>query len=400
MGVKQKKQLPDSPEAAKIVSLRTCFREIGDLKFACLVFVLLCILKSRTCNLNRAADYAPRGSRADKPSNALADYTRLCRFFATGIGEDLQKGVFRAVLRLAMQSGCPTALVMDRTDWELGKSSWCNLLTVGLSFKGYFIPLVWEDLGRRGNSDAASRLALIDRLLAWWPYEEVSPKKFPLLADREFAGEQWLVDLAKRGFLFVVRLKSNRQLTIWMEGAIRERPAGARALRRFLARKGLNSAEIVLVGEYICHFVALKNTAGRDKEPWIYLFTNLDEPQFAGDFYRLRWTIECCFKHLKSNGFNLEDHAFVKPHQIDIVMAIVVLLYVLCLIGAFIDLKENLAQNRTTKTKKYKNGKTYAAKSVFRIGLARLTKLNNAATDFIYFANHLFNCFSTTYTFT
>ena len=395
--MKQKKQPPDPPEVAKIVSLRSCFREIGDLKFACLVFVLLCILKSRSCNLNRAADFAPSDGR---PSKASSDYARLCRFFATGIGDELQKGVFRAVLRLALQSGSPAALVIDRTDWELGKTSWCNLLTIGLSFKGYFIPLLWEDLGRRGNSGGAVRLALIDRLLEWWPYEAVSPKKFPVLADREFAGEQWLLDLAKRGFLFVVRLKSNRQLTIWMEGAIRERPAGARALRRFLARKGLDSTEIVLVGEYICHFVALKNTAGRDKEPFVYLFTNLDQPQLAGDFYRLRWTIECCFKHLKSNGFNLEDHAFVKPHQIDIVMALVVLLYTLCMIGALISLNEDLAQNRTQRVKKYSGQKTYPAKSLFRVGLTRITKLTDANFAFLNFVNDLFQWFSPAYIFT
>ena len=382
---------------AKIVSLRSCFREIGDLKFACLVFVLLCILKSRTCNLNRAADFAPSDGN---PSKASSDYARLCRFFATGIGDSLQKGVFRAVLQLALQSGSPAALVIDRTDWELGKTSWCNLLTIGLSFKGYFIPLIWEDLGRRGNSGGAVRLALIDRLLEWWPYEAVSPKKSPVLADREFAGEQWLLDLAKRGFFFVVRLKSNRQLTIWLDGAIRERPAGARALRRFLARKGLNSAEIVLVGEYICHFVALKNTAGRDKQPWVYLFTNLDEPNLAGDFYRLRWTIECCFKHLKSNGFNLEDHAFVKPHQIDIVMALVVLLYTLCMVGALISLHEDSAKNRTPRVKKYEDQKTYPAKSLFRTGLTQLTKLTNTNFAFLAFVKDLFHWFSPTYIFT
>lgn len=397
MGVKQKKQLTDSPEVAKIISLRTCFREIGDLKFACLVFVLLCILKSRSCNLNRAADFAPVEEKQTKPGS---HYTRLCRFFATGIGEELQKGVFRAVLRLALQSGSPTALVIDRTDWELGNTDWCNLLTIGLSFKGYFIPLIWEDLGHRGNSNAAARLALIDTLIKWWPYEEISPRKFPILGDREFAGEGWLLDLAKRGFLFVVRFKSNRKLTIWFEEAIRERRAGARALRRFLARKGFNSTEIVLADEYICHFVALKNTAGRDSEPWLYLFTNLDDPQQAGAFYELRWTIECCFKHLKSNGFNLEDHGFDKPHQINIIMGMVVLLYTICLMGGIISLQEDSAQNRKPRFKKYKKGKSYPAKSTFRIGLTKITYLTSINNAFLSFVNDLLSWFSPAYIFT
>lgn len=394
--MKQKKQPTDSPEEAKLISLRTCFEELTNWKFASLQLVLLCLLAARSCNLYKAADFAPVvGGHA----NFGANYARLCRFFATGIGDHLQKGVFRAVLRLALQSGLPVALVMDRTDWKAG-STWCNLLAVGLSFKGYFIPLIWADLGKRGNSDAATRLELLDLLNKWWPHETISPKQFPLVADREFAGEQWLLDLAKRGFSFVVRLKSNRKLTIWFQEAIRERPADARALRRFLYRKGLNSAEILLVGEYICHFVALKNTAGRDREPWIYFFTNLDDPQQASHFYQLRWTIECCFKHLKSNGFNLEDHGFELPHQVDILMAMAVLLYTVCLIGGVIQVQTEVAANRMKKPKKYPNGKTYPPKALFRIGLTLLVAQCFKENGFLSFVNDLFCWFSPAYIFT
>lgn len=395
--MKQEKQPTDPPEVAKLLGLRACFREIGDLKFASLVFVLLCLLRAKSCNLSQASDYAPADAGQAK---AESNYVRLCRFFATGIGDLLQKGVFRAVLRLAVQSGSPLALVIDRTDWQLGSESWCNLLAVGLSFKGHFIPLVWEDLGRRGNSDAGTRTRLLDRMVEWWPLGDVSPKQLPLLADREFAGEQWLLELAKRGFSFVVRLKSNRKLTLWCHDAIRERPAGARPLRRFLARKGLNSTEIVLVDEYLCHFVAVQNTAGRDPEPWLYLFTNLDDPQLAGPFYRLRWTIECCFKHLKSNGFNLEDHAFKKAHQIEILMAIVVLLYSICVCAGTILLTNDNAKRKIPRFKKYKNGTAYQAKSSFRIGLAYLIQLVLGTNPSFSFVNELLNWFSTTYTFT
>ena len=397
MGVKQTKQPTAPPEVPKLVSLRTCFREIGDLKFAALVFVLLCLLRSKSCNLSHASDHAPVLSEGVKPGS---NYARLCRFFATGIGDLLQKGVFRAVLRMALQNGSPSVLVIDRTDWGLGSGSWCNLLTIGLTFKGYFIPLIWDDLAHRGNSDADARLRLVDLLLQWWPEGDVPPKKFPLVADREFAGEGWLLELAKRGFSFVARIKSNRKLTIWQRNAIRERPAGARALRRFLHRKGLENTEIVLADEYICHFVALKNTAGRDPEPWVYLFTNLDEPNLAGGLYQLRWTIECCFKHLKSNGFNLESHALKQPHQIEILMATVVLLYAVCVIAGIAALMDDERKHKTPRRKKYANGKSYPAKSTFRIGLTRFLQMALESTPFVAFVNQLLNWFSTTYTFT
>jgi len=201
--VKQTNQNIQTPEEAKIAGLRDCFAEIGDLKFAALLFVTTCILSARTCNLYRAADYAPIG---DKVVGFRTNYGRLLRFFSTGIGSSLQRGVFRAVLRLALRSGQACCMAMDRTDWKYG-SSWRNLLVIGLCFRGYLIPLVWVDIGHRGNSNVETRLALLDRLAAWWPKDEMSLKTFPLVADREFGGEFWLIQLAKRGFAFVVRLE-------------------------------------------------------------------------------------------------------------------------------------------------------------------------------------------------
>ena len=212
----------------------------GDLKFAALLFVTTCILSARTCNLYRAADYAPIG---DKVVGFRTNYGRLLRFFSTGIGSSLQRGVFRAVLRLALRSGQACCMAMDRTDWKYG-SSWRNLLVIGLCFRGYLIPLVWVDIGHRGNSNVETRLALLDRLAAWWPKDEMSLKTFPLVADREFGGEFWLIQLAKRGFAFVVRLKSNRQMTVWLDGKMRHKTTKLRVLRRYLQRKGLKSVAI------------------------------------------------------------------------------------------------------------------------------------------------------------
>jgi hypothetical protein len=42
-----------SPEEAKLINLRDCFREIGDLKFAALLLVITCISAAHSCNLKR-----------------------------------------------------------------------------------------------------------------------------------------------------------------------------------------------------------------------------------------------------------------------------------------------------------------------------------------------------------
>lgn len=93
---------------------------------------------------------------------------------------------------MVLNSGIPVSLVMDRTDWEYGEG-WSNLLVTGLCFEGYFIPLVWTDIGQRGNSNAAVRLSPLEKLAAWWPREEVPIRSFPLVADREFDGDDWLL---------------------------------------------------------------------------------------------------------------------------------------------------------------------------------------------------------------
>ena len=385
-----------SPEEAKIASLRDCFREIGDLKFAALLFTLTCILSARTCNLYRAADFAPdRG----KQVSFRANYGRLLRFFSTGIGQSLQRGVFRAVLRLALGSGSGCCMAMDRTDWKCG-GTWRNLLVIGLCFRGYLIPLVWADIGHRGNSDVGARLALLDRLAAWWPKGEVPVKAFPLVADREFGGEFWLLQLAKRGFAFVVRLKSNRQMSLWLDGTLRHKAAKLRVLRRYLQRKGLTSAEVAIADEYLCSIVCLPNTGGRDKEPFVYLLTNLGETQSSGAFYRLRWTIECCFGHLKTNGFDLEAQGFHKEHQVEIVMAVLVLLYTVCMACGVLLQSAQSPQSQKSNTKKYSNGSTYPQQSLFRAGLRKLTnEIKRTDCQLLISVNELLNWLSKTYAY-
>jgi hypothetical protein len=390
--VKQTDQNIQTPEEAKIAGLRDCFREIGDLKFAALLFVSTCILKSRSCNLYRAADFA--GNETQFRGN----YGRLLRFFATGLGEHLLRGVFRAVLRLALHSGTACCMAMDRTDWQSG-GTWRNLLVIGLSFRGYLIPLVWVDIGHRGNSEAKARLALLDRLALWWPADNVPLKAFPLVADREFGGEYWLLQIAKRGFSFVVRLKSNRQLAVWLDGQLRHKTSKLRTIQRFMRRKTLKSVEVVIADEHLCHLVCLPNTGTRDKEPYVYLLTNLDEPHKAGELYQLRWMIECCFGHLKSNGFDLEQQGFQREHQVEIIMAVLVLLYTICVLSGRLDeMPQQTARPDKGILKKYANGKKYRPRSLFRTGLLKITaKVCSLKMGLLDFVNELFACLSELY---
>ncbi len=78
---------------------------------------------------------------------------------------DQEKFVRFAWDRYAHQ-GTWVALSMDRTNWKFGRS-YINILTIGISWRGTAIPLVWKLLDKRGLSNTAERITLLDKLLKW-----------------------------------------------------------------------------------------------------------------------------------------------------------------------------------------------------------------------------------------
>lgn len=384
-----------SPVAAKILSLRGCFSELNSTKFGSLLLLCTCVLLARSANLYKASDWAKKSGGGGEFSS---NYVRFCRFFATGLGESIQKGVLHAVLRLCLsyRFGGAKCLVIDRTEWQHGML-WRNLLVIGLCFDGYLIPLVWTDLGARGCSDTDIRLQLLEKLATWWPSSQVPLSQFPLVGDREFGSEGYLLRLAKMGFYFAVRIKSNRLLLPWLNDDLRHRTTTTRAIRRYLDKFQRKSLEIVLEGEYIVHFVVIKNHSKRDTEPYLYLLTNLDDPQQADQYYEARYNIECCFKHLKTNGFDLENQNLAKIHQVEILMALLVLIYTVCVASGIIQHQQTLEKGRKIKFKTYKNQKKSLHRSIFRTGLSSAISEISHAIGLFYFVNELFDWFSIVY---
>ena len=108
--------------------------------------------------------------------------------------------------------GCNgNVLVMDRSNWKRGKKN-INLLTMGILCSHCFIPLVWKQLDKRGNSNFEERKKLVQRFIGLWEKLGKSIKKMVLVADREFIGPQWLNYLHQEGIYFVFRLRDNMRL--------------------------------------------------------------------------------------------------------------------------------------------------------------------------------------------
>lgn len=113
-------------------------------------------------------------------------------------------------------------------------------------------------------------------------------------------------------------------------------------------------------------FVVFKNPKPQAKEPLLYFISSLEDRPKIIKAYPIRWSIECCFKHLKSNGFNMEEMGLKNPDKVKLMIAILVFLYVLCIREGI----EKTKKSTSNIWKKYKNGKKTLAVSFFRKGLS------------------------------
>jgi transposase len=101
------------------------------------------------------------------------------------------------------------------------------------------------------------------------------------------------------------------------------------------------------------------------KEPLIYILTNVLTKRNAPSLYKLRWKIENLFKHLKTNGYNLEDLRMTNLCKIRLVFSMVVLAYIMAILAALDERK-----SKPSKKKTYKDGRSFDAVSVFKQGQA------------------------------
>jgi hypothetical protein len=113
------------------------------------------------------------------------------------------------------------------------------------------------------------------------------------------------------------------------------------------------------------HYIVMKNPRPDAEDELVYLLTNLNSPTQASRLYQWRWQIEVCFKHLKSNGVNLEAMNVEGKEKRHLMMAIAVVVYILAIREGM--LKEYRDGIRWVRDKR--SGFEYRAVSVFLKGL-------------------------------
>ena len=151
-------------------------------------------------------------------------YRRFQRFLAwPGLDGE---GYARFIFALLRPQGL--LLVMDQTEWELGKSK-VNLLMLAFLYQGLAVPLFWSFLPHDGNSSTPERIALMERALAFLRAHFPHLRVEGFLADREFIGEAWFRYLEEKGIPRCIRIKANTRM--WRLGS------GPRAWELFASLK-------------------------------------------------------------------------------------------------------------------------------------------------------------------
>ena len=266
-----------------------------------LALFITALIKVRTVNLAEIARVFPGRAAAD------SKFRRIQRFLS---GFNLP---FNDIAKL-VAAGLPQGrwiLAIDRTNWQFGKTV-INLLVLGVVYQGTAVPLLWIPLNKKGNSDTAERIELLDRFLTLFGRERIAY----VTADREFTGSAWLQWLIWQGIGFSIRIKSNT-LAAGKDGV------PAQIIRQFVRLPAGTKRLLKNIEIWGCTV----NAEGMRLKEGGYLIVISDKTSGIINSYKARWNIETMFGCLKSRGFRFEDTHLKDPERISKLLALLALAF-------------------------------------------------------------------------
>lgn len=315
-----------------------------------------CVFQSRTVSLYKNRSEA--GSATGKKTLVKESiYKCFLRFFSMKCKDAFCLCIIYLIINI-LGINSALYLVMDRTNWKIGKTN-INILYLGLLLpNGTFIPILFDPLEKRGNSNTAERQDILSRFCGLW--QQNGLQKGVLLADREFIGVTWFKNILKSGFSLVIRLRIKDyfgELCI-QRNKTEERMTGI--IEHAVKRYGYFRSKITLDEQDFYYIVLPINVKKQRKSDEKYLILISDSPNvpLVSEQYQKRWKIEVFFLNIKTNGFNVEDINFKDLEKVQLMLAILAFLYVIIQ-------KEHLLKAKTIKSKKFKHGSAMAI-SIFR----------------------------------
>lgn len=334
-------------------------------------FLVVCgLLHCRTVCLYKLRSFV--GSYLGNSETQLSShYKRLTRFFTNEQESDLWQSFLLQGIRLFRLK--VDYLILDGTKWKVGQRKY-HFQTLSIIYKGVSIPIAWLDIEKLGSSNERERMDLFSQAI-----ERFSLAGKTLIADREYVGSMWFNFLLSKGIDFVIRIRlGDYESQVNREGG----PCYDQLMNKALNSKRVYS-KLISIGKNSLWFSIKRNRKGSPKDPFIILLSSRAEPVQAYRIYAQRWQIEQCFRHLKSNGFDLQKLGLKNPLKVQLMMALVIFAY--C-----ISIHLGMKQWKKVRFKTYPDGTRYREISAFRLGLDLISGWARDKLMFLTFLEHAF----------
>jgi hypothetical protein len=330
------------------------------------LWLLTCMIPvARTVNLNKLKDHVGGLLENDKSSPG-SHYRRLTRFFEDWGGhEGLLHDLMRQNLRFLKSIG-HKILVMDGTSWEIGRSK-VHYLVLSVLVGPVAVPIYWVQLEKQGSSSQEERQQMFEQAMKLFNLQGMT-----LLADREYVGKRWFKFLKDNKIHFVIRMRHGDYVEDVNAAAGK---SWSRMFAKCVSTQKLVRKQIWL-NKQAFTMVMMPNPKVGATEGVLIFLTTLADARTAAQLYARRWKIECLFRHLKTNGYNLEDLNLRDAGKNKLMLAIVTTAYILAI-------RAGWEQRKRIVKNKYKDGSQWPEVSIFREGLAVLTKICYRFTKFL-----------------
>jgi hypothetical protein len=309
------------------------------------MLIAQCILRGNTVTLYKIRNEA---GVALENRNLVKEniYKMFIRFFCIKCKDAFCIGIIYLIINILQLKDC-VFIVMDRTNWKIGKTN-INILYIGLLLpNGCFIPILFDPLEKRGNSNTAERQDILSRFCEIW--QQNGQQRATFLGDREFIGTAWFASILKSGFSLVIRLRITDYFKDLCNQHNRTEERMNRVIAYSLKRYGYFRTQIELNDcklYYIMLPIDVKKQRNKD-EKYLVLISDNPNVKLVSEMYKMRWKIEVFFLNIKSNAFNVEDINFKDLEKVQLMLAILAFLYTLIQ-------KEHLSNAKIIKDKIFK----------------------------------------------
>ena len=311
-------------------------------------YIIIALCKVQTVTFEKLSN------AFDTSVNAESSLRRIQRFIADySLDSDL---IARLIFNLLPKQD-KLILSIDRTNWKFGQTN-INIFMLGVVYKGVAFPLLFTMLDKRGNSNSAERIELVNKFIRLFGKDVIAS----IVADREFVGEQWLGFLNRNRIRYYIRIRNN--FKVFLPDKNKEVKA-SHLFTRFRTNEFVHYNKIVRVNGQLCYLSGCKLPNNNGKQEFL-IIVSFNKPEKAQQDYKQRWQIEMCFKAMKSSGFDIEKTHLRDIDRIEKLVLLVMIAFVWCYkIGIY------LHQINPITIKKHGR----KAKSIFKTGLSFIANI-------------------------